>query len=708
MSLETLIQQVQKYSPDTDPLFLQKAYDFARRELGEYVLVPGLSAIDHAVGTAVVLTGLQLGPEAIAAALLHDVPLRTSVTLDRLGQDFGEETARLVESAARLSGVSWGKLEDVKAAGLRKLFLAMVDDVRVVLIRLAEQLNTLHALSLFPPDSRRLKAEETLHIFAPLAHRLGIGSFKWQMEDIALQYLEPQKFKEIAGCLSDFRHIRERAVHTVIDILQRKMRAEGIRADITGRPKHIYSIYKKMKSTQRDFSEIYDVQAVRIVVADVKDCYAVLDLVHGLWPPIPGEFDDYIAVPKPNLYQSLHTAVRGPQERPLEIQIRSRSMHRTAELGIAAHWRYKERAGHDISLDAKVAALRGLLDWQKDLFPEDEGGPPAPVQALTSDVFVLTPRGDIVALPPGATPLDFAYRIHTRIGHRCRGAKVNGKMVPLDHRLQSGDRVEILTGKKESPSRDWLNPRHGYVNSPKARRDIRMWFLKQEREGFVGRGRDLVDRTLKRMGEKIRDYDKLSARYAYARTEDFLEAVGRGLIRPDQLKHSLSEKSAVETRLPERVDVPPAQLSKPGAAVKGMEDLLTRVARCCNPLPGDRIVGYITRGRGITLHRHDCHNAQRLNDRDRLIEVTWGGDSHSYAVPVRILGSGSQKMLKDVAQIIEEEHAKLLGTSVRVSAADRLPTVLATLEIRSVDQLQKILQRIKGLSSVTEARRIVS
>jgi GTP pyrophosphokinase len=708
MNLETLIQQVLNYSPDTDPLFLQSAFDFAQHELGDQELAPGLPAIDHAVGTASVLTSLQLGPEAIAAALLHDVPLRTSVTFDRLGERFGDETAQLVESTARLSGVSWGKLEDVKAASLRKLFLAMVDDVRVALIRLAEQLNTMHALSLFPADSRRRMAEDTLYIFAPLAHRLGIGSLKWQMEDIALQYLEPQKFQEIAGYLSDHRHIRERAVQTVIDILQREMRTQGIHADISGRPKHIYSIYKKMKSTQRDFSEIYDVQAVRIIVEDLKDCYAALDLVHGLWPPIPGEFDDYIVVPKPNLYQSLHTAVRGPQDSPLEIQIRSRSMHRTAELGIAAHWRYKEKAGRDISLDAKVAALRGLLDWQRDLFPQDGERHAAPAHALTTDVFVLTPRGDIVALPPGSTPLDFAYRIHTGIGHRCRGAKVNGKMVPLDHRLQIGDRVEILTGKKESPSRDWLNPRHGFVRSPRARRDIRMWFLKQEREGFVGRGRDMVDRTLKRMGERIRDYDKLSARFSYARSEDFLEAVGRGLIRPDQLKHRLSEKPDAERRLPESIDVEPAQLSKPGAAVKGMEDLLTRVARCCNPLPGDRIVGYITRGRGITLHRHDCHNAQRLDDRDRLIEVTWGGGPHSYAVPVRISGSGSQKMLKDVAQIIEEEHAKLLGTSVRVSSADRLHTVLATLEISSVEQLQKILKRIKGLPSVTEARRIVS
>ncbi len=623
-----------------------------------------------------------------------------------LQKNFGEETARLVESSVRFTRISWGKLEKEKAAALRKLFFAMVDDVRVVLIRLAEQLNFMYTIDTFPSAEREKMAHESLEIFAPLADRLGISSLKWELEDLAGAQLFPEKFREISRHLTRHRDSREQTIHSIIEILTDRMKKTDIVSEVTGRSKHVYSIYRKMLSTQRDISRIYDVQAVRIVVEDIKTCYAALDTVHDLWSPIPGEFDDYIAKPKANLYQSLHTAVVGPGGQAVEIQIRTKAMHRTAELGIAAHWRYKESAKKDISQDVKVAYLRGLLSWQKDLFPpQPDPGKPGH-ESLIQDVFVLTPKGDILALSPGGTPLDFAYRIHTSVGHRCRGAKVNGKMVPLDTSLQHGDCVEILTGKKDAPSRDWLNPRHGFVHSQRARRDIRTWFIRQEREEFVSRGKDVIDRVLKRLGERVRDYDKIADRFLFSKPEDFLEAVGRGILSREYIKNRLAKPvsdQALPLSFPEAM---PAAESGPGLSVKGMDDLLTRTAHCCNPLPGDRITGYITRGRGITIHRQDCYNILRHPDRDRMVDVSWGDASRDYVVSIQVVGSDSQKLLREAARIVEEEKAHLLGTKVTVSSLDRLHTLHASLEIRSVVQMQKILQRLKGLASVLEARRI--
>ncbi len=706
MNIDTLIQQVLNYSPESDPEFLRVVYSFAAGSLEGHELAPGVPGIDHALGTAMVLTRLQLGEAAVAAALLHDLLQVTDVAPATLRKRFGEDTTRLVESTARLNRISWGRLEREKAPDLRRLFLAMVDDVRVVMIRLAEQLNLMYSLSFFSESVRNQNSEESLHIFAPLADRLGIRSFKWELEDLALQQLEPEQFLKISGFLSERRESRERTIRAIITTLQNAMRQAGISGQITGRPKHITGIFKKMESTHRGFTEIYDVQAVRIIVKEVKDCYAALDIVHGLWPPIPGEYDDYIAVPKPNMYRSLHTAVQGPRGRALEIQIRTGEMHRTAEWGIAAHWMYKEKAGRDISVEAKVAYLRGLLAWQRDLFPEGESGPPDQAVPLARDVFVLTPEGDILALPEGATPLDFAYAIHTQVGHRCRGVKVNGKMVTLDHKLQSGDRVEIQTGKKSSPSRDWLNPRRGFIRTQRARRDIRLWFLSQERDEFVARGREMADRTLKRLGERVRDYEKLAVRFGFSRAVDFLEAVGRGKLSAEHIRNRLAKtrEEGLSPTVPESI---PLQVTPTGVTVAGMGDLLTRVARCCSPLPGDRITGYITRGRGITIHRRDCHNIRRLPDRDRLADVSWDEGTRGYSVPIQVVGGGSQKLLKDVAKVVEEEKARLLGTNVRISPTDRLQTLLATLEISSAPQLKRILTRVKGLPSVSDARRIL-
>lgn len=696
MSIETLLQRVLNYYPECDPEFLRSAYVWADQVLYNRKASSGISYIEHALGTAMFLTRYHLEPNAIAAALLHDVLKYADESLDEIRKRFGDETANLVENSYRLSQVAWTSLEDEKATNLRKLFLIMVDDVRVVFIQLAEHLNDMHNLTFLPKNLQKQKAQEALKIFAPLATRLGIRTIKWELEDLALQNLEPKQYKQIVDLVAVRQEKREQGIRTIINTLQKKMREMNIDADIHGRPKHMYSIYKKMKKTHRKFEEIYDVQAVRIIVPEIKDCYAVLDLIHSMWQPVPEEYDDYIAVPKDNMYRSLHTAVIGPQKKALEVQIRTQQMHKTAEHGIAAHWRYKENLGRDVSLEAKIAFLRGLVDWQKNLIVSGKW------------VYVLTPQGDVVELTEGATPIDFAYNIHTNLGHRCRGAKVNSKLVSLDYKLQNGDRVEIIKGKKMSPSRDWLQHQKKFVRTSRARRDIRVWFQKQEWEENVSHGREVLERTLKRIGIKKKQYEKIALLFGYDELEDFLEAVGRNHVSVDQIKSKLTEKKA-ETSITEEtlLTMTPSTIL-PSVSVTGMKDLMTRVAGCCNPLPGNEIIGFITRGRGVTIHRRDCHNIMRQRDSGRLLEVDWGTGVQMYSVPIQVVGGDAKKLLREMATIVEDEKAKIGASNVWTSKKDHLNIITVNVEITSVDQLHKILKRIRSLRTVAEAKRLIS
>jgi GTP pyrophosphokinase len=707
MSIAGLIQKVMNDNPDCDPQFLTEAYDFALAAYQDKEEESGVPLIRHALGTALYLTSLHPDPQAIAAALLHDVLLETEITPARLRKRFGEEVAQLVNSMTRLRRISWGSLEKENTQRLRRMFLAMVDDVRVVLILLSEQLNSLHFLQYLPAATRRERAREALEIFAPLANRLGIRTLKWELEDQALQHLHPSKYREIVDYLAESRDSRELYVRTVITAVKKALSAAGIPAEISGRTKHIYSIYKKMKGTHRDFHEIHDVLGVRLIVPAIKDCYAALDIIHGIWTPIPGEYDDYIAVPKTNRYQSLHTAVKGPQGRSVEIQIRTEKMHRTAELGIAAHWRYKDKESRDIAVDAKVSFLRGLQDWQAHVFAPEEDGKGGPASRLANQVYALTPKGDIKVLPEGATPLDFAYHIHTDVGHRCRGAKVNGKLVTLDHRLQSGDRVEIVTGKQRRPSRDWLQARRGYVTTSRAKRDIRNWFQKQEREEYIVRGREALDRTLKRLGIRRKEYDKVAGLFGYLEMDPFFEAVGRNQISPDHIKTRLRQGGDSKTDERDRresVNTPPAL---PRVTVRGVSDLLSRVARCCQPLPGDEIVGFITRGRGLTIHRSDCHNVLRQQDSGRLMEVDWGKTAAASSIPIQVTGVESEKTLKTIAQIIEDEKAVLSRSGLSPGRSGQQSTAVLNIEIRSAAQLNRILNKIKRLPAVENAQRLL-
>ena len=645
---------------------------------------------------------------------MHDTLEDTEVTYEQLEGEFGSEIAKLVDGVTKLgqidhlSGMSERNIqEDAKAESLRKMFLAMVDDVRVVLIKLADRLHNMRTLSSLPEAKRKRIARETLEIFAPLANRLGIWQIKWELEDLALRHLEPETYKEIATLIHERRPDRERYIARVVTRVRQELEKAGIKAEVTGRPKHIYSIYRKMKRKGVDFDQIYDVRGVRIIVESVRDCYAALGVVHSLWRPIPGEFDDYIATPKDNMYRSLHTAVVGPEGKPLEVQIRTYEMHHTAELGIAAHWRYKEGHKQDPVFDNKIAWLRQLMEWRQEVTDAHEFIDSLKTDVFQDRVYTFTPRGDIVDLPAGSTPIDFAYHIHTEVGHRCRGAKVNGKLVSLDYQLQNGDQVEILTAKRGGPSRDWLNPHLGYVKTSRARNKIRQWFKRQNRDENIVQGREVLERELKRLGLEHIAFDQIAQKFNFDKVDDFLAAIGAGDINAHQiagraLALTQSEEEALEIPVSRAAPAAPPT----GVRVRGVGDLLTHLARCCNPLPGDDIVGYITRGRGVTIHRQDCPNILRVTDRERLIEVDWGVEAtETYPVNVRVEAYDRQGLLRDIASVVADEAINMSAANVVTRKQDHTATMMVTLEITDIDQLSRVLARIERLPNVLEARR---
>lgn len=630
MDIEALIQQVQEYNPKIDPTYLKTVYTYMMEAIEGQQEDSGLSSAQHALGTAMYLADLRLDPSAISAALLHDILLKTSVPLESIRCRFGDVTAKLVEGFTLLDRITWEKLKEENVENLQRMFLAIADDSRVVIIKLAEQLDRLRNLGSLSKSTQKRVTEETLHIFAPLANKLGMWSLKGELEDAALQYLEKMKFDDINQRLAEHTHVRERQIRSIIRTIRMKLTDLGISAEILGRPKHVYSIYKKMEDTGRDFKEIYDIRGVRIIVSSIKDCYATLDVIHGLWKPIREEFDDYIANPKSNGYRSIHTSVLGPQKKPLEIQIRTQAMHQIAEFGLASHWRYKEKTGYDINIEAKISYLRILLEWQQELAESEASFESLKAPAFAESVYVFTPQGDIIDLKEGATPLDFAYRVHTDLGHLCRGAKVNGKLVSLDYTLKNGDRVEIVKSKEKRPSRDWLNPRLGYAHSSKTKQKIRYWFRKQEREKNVVRGRETLERELRRSSLRDKNYEEIAVLFNYKKPEDLFEAIARSEISAQHISEKLirkeqkTEPQIHPLRQPLESDaVESAPPAIPKVLVTGMKGFLTRTALCCRPQPGDDIVGFVTQGRGVTVHRRVCHNIVRHKDSSRLIEVDW-------------------------------------------------------------------------------------
>jgi GTP pyrophosphokinase len=716
MDIETLLSRVDNL-PQSDLDLIRRAYDVALLAHDGQKRASGEPYIVHSLAVAQLLADLRLDAATIAAGLLHDVPEDTIVALDDLYQEFGGEVANLVDGVTKLrhidqlSQISSNGLRDEKAESLRKMFLAMVDDVRVVLIKLADRMHNMRTLDALSEEKRRRIARETLEIFAPLANRLGIWQMKWELEDLGFRHLKTETYKEIAKLIDERRADRELYIENIINVLEERLEAEGIKAEVYGRPKHIYSIYRKMERKGVGFDQIYDIRAVRIVVNEIKDCYAALGIVHTLWSPIPGEFDDFIATPKDNMYRSLHTAVLAPGGRPLEVQIRTHEMHRTAEYGIAAHWRYKEQTKRDIVFENKIAWLRQLMEWRRDVTDAQEF-----VDALKTDVFqdrvyVFSPKGEVFDLPAASTPIDFAYQVHTEIGHRCRGAKVNGRLVALDYQLKSGDQVEILTAKRGGPSRDWLNPQLGYVKTSRARQKIRQWFRRQKWAENIARGREMLEKELKRLSLEQENFEEIAALFSFDKTDDFLAAVGYGDINPHQITAKVLEHREDETDL-DFTAAPPPALDISGINVRGVGGVYTNLARCCNPLPGDDIVGYITRGRGVTIHRRDCPNVLSRStggEAERFIEVEWGRvERQTYPVAIKVRAWDRSGLLRDIATVVADEDVSLSAANVTTRKKENIATITATLEITGIVQLSRILAKVERLPNVLEARRLVS
>jgi GTP pyrophosphokinase len=734
MTIDNLIHALpENYSP-LDKEMIQRAYHYAEKAHEGQTRVSGEPYIIHCVAVATILADLKVPAAIVAAGLLHDTVEDTDATLEDLTNEFGEEIAQLVDGVTKLTHLPFvtrsgvhprenggvnaiepvypPEEEDARKRALthetlRKTFLAMGEDIRVVLIKLSDRLHNMRTLGYMPAEKRKRIAQETLDIFAPLANRLGIWQIKWELEDLAFRYVNPEKFKEIAELLALRRADRENQVIEIIQHLQDVLKQEGVEAEISGRPKHIFSIYKKMTERGKAFDTLMDLRGVRLIVEDKQTCYAALGVIHTHWRPIPQEFDDYIAGPKDNMYQSLHTAVWYDDGRPLEVQIRTREMHQNAEYGIAAHWRYKERNGRlDEAYEQRVNLLRRLMAWRHDVTDAQEF-----VEGMRTDVFqdrvyVFTPRGDIIDLPSGATPIDFAYHVHTQIGHRCRGAKVNGRLVTLDYPLKTGDMVEILTAKHGGPSRDWLNANLKLVNTQRARAKIRAWFKEQDREQNLTQGKALLERELRRLGLEM-EPELLAETFDFRSADDLYVSIGCGDMSLGRIINKLSdlskEKQEEDTLVAQAAS---ERLEKEATSVTvlGLKGMLTTFARCCKPVQGDEITGYITRGRGVTIHRQDCPNILRLNDRERIIKVSWGPTPKTYPVPVLIKAYDRAGLMGDISTVLNEENINILDVHLRVN--HHLAYLTLVLEIGDIAQLSRVLTRIENLPNVTDAQRV--
>jgi GTP pyrophosphokinase len=717
MDLDDLLKKIPETAAPAERDLVARAYKAADRAHAGQKRLSGEKYVQHCLAVADILADLNAPPAVLAAGLLHDTVEDTSIKLEDLRRDFGEEVAALVDGVTKLDElprVSRGaarKKADTQRAELaketlRKTFLAMGDDVRVVVIKLADRLHNMRTLSYLPPDKRQRIALETLEIFAPLANRLGIWQMKWELEDLSFRYVIPEKYKEIAGLVAERRADRQHDMETITARLREELSKAGIEAEVRGRPKHLYSIYRKMERKQVPFELVYDVRGVRVLVASESDCYLALGTIHSLWKPIPGAFDDYIATPKDNFYQSLHTAVVFDDGRTVEVQIRTRGMDESAEFGIAAHWRYKEGRKRDRDFEQRINWLRRLMEWRKDVDNATDFVDAMKSEVFNDRVYVFTPRGDIIDLPAGSTPIDFAYHIHTDIGHRCRGAKVNGRLVNLDAKLQTGEAVEILTAKRGGPSRDWLNPSLEMVRTQRAMSKIRQWFKREDREQNISDGRQLLERELRRLGLEGVAYEQIARDLGYTQVEDLMAAIGCGDVNLGKVVSHLAEAKLPELDLPRPLDLEArgGRLAPEEVTILGVSGLLTNVARCCKPLPGDPIVGYITRGRGATIHRRDCPNVLRIRDKERLVQVSWGQARETYPVSVRIRAYDRDGLMRDVSTLVANEGISM--SSIHVSTKSSLAIFDLVMGVTDLTQLSRVLNRLEALPNVLEARRL--
>ena len=726
--LDQLLEKVSAYLPEEAAGLIKDAYHFADRSHDGQWRKSGEPYIAHPLEIALYLSELRLDGETIAASLLHDVVEDCDVPLSELSRRFGPEIAKLVDGVTKLTRLD-SRIHDplntladspdddiddpgsLYAESLRKMLVSMAEDIRVVLIKLADRMHNMRTLDALPPEKRRRIAQETLDIYSPLAHRLGIWEIKWQLEDMAFRHLDMDKYREISRILSARRVEREAYVAQVSELLRLQLETAGVKADVSGRPKNIYSTYRKIQKYEtqgKELREIYDLFALRVLVEQDADCYRALGAVHQLWRPIPGQFDDYVANPKENLYQALHTTVICEGGTPLEVQIKTHDMHRIAEYGVAAHWRYKEGSplkGADVRFEEKMAWLRQLLEWQRDVTGTAEFIESVKQDIFHDQVFVYTPKGRIVELTAGSTPVDFAYKIHTELGHRCVGAKVNGKLVSLDTTLQNGDTVEIMNTKSDrGPSLDWLNPNRGYVRSATARQSIRQWFRRQERGANIQRGREMLRRELRRLNQKFED-SEVVALFKYDTIEDLLANLGSGGVTENQLAQRLAHaRQEPEHPLAQkRTDLP---LSSPtsGITVLGVGDLLTRMGRCCNPIPGDGITGFVTRSRGVTVHKRNCPSVEHEDEKERFVPVEWGQAKQLYPVRVTMRAYDRVGLLRDLTQNVSEEGVNISAV-VTTQLSDGTVNMTFNVHTTGLEQLGKLFSKLEGVRSCISVHR---
>jgi len=704
-SFSQLKGKAEVYLPAERIAVVEEAYRFAAEAHQGQMRLSGDPYLEHPVQTAIILAELQLDAASLAAALLHDVPENCGIPIEKIKDKFGLEISRLVDGVTKLGKVSLQAAgtapREAQAENLRKMLVAMAEDLRVVFIKLADRLHNMRTLDALAPEKQHSVAQETLEIFTPLAHRLGIWELKWHLEDLAFQYLEPEKFRRIVTLLAARRAQRESFIAQVTDILKKELDKVGLRAELSGRPKHIYSIHQKMERG-RDFNDIYDLLALRVLVSTVPDCYSTVGIIHSLWHPIPEEFDDYIANPKPNGYQSLHTAVMCFGTTPLEVQIRTREMNYNDEYGVAAHWRYKQGQKADLHFEEKVGWLRQLVEWHRELSGSEEFLESVKTDIFIDQVFVYTPKGDIKDLPRGSTPLDFAYRVHTELGHRCIGAKVNGRLVPLDYELKNGDAVDIMSTKGEKgPSLDWLNPHLGLVRTSHAKEKIRQWFKRQERAENIERGRQILDKELRHLGITI-EREELAELCNFSNAEDFLAAIGYGGISTHQIVTKLAAQEEAPKVIPE---VAPRKPVPSTVNVLGVGNLVTHLAQCCHPVPGDKIIGYITRSRGVTIHRLDCHSVRQEDEKDRLVPVEWGQTDALYPVNIQVEAWDRVGLMRDITVIVAEEKVNITSLVTR-NQSDRTTTMELTMETQGLAQLSRLLKKIESVKGVIRIVRI--
>lgn len=716
MDIDGLKQRVQDYNPkEEDWAFIYKAYTYALKAHEGQKRASGASYITHPLNVAYILAELELDVVTIVTGLLHDILEDTTVDYEEIEKEFGEEVAYLVDGVTKLGRMEFHSKEEQQAETWRKMFLAMARDIRVILVKLADRTHNMYTLHHLPEHKRKEVSRETLEIYTPLAHRLGIYKIKWELEDLAFRYLNRKAYYYIVDRLAKKRNEREEFIEEMIKVLQDKLAEAEINADISGRAKNIYSIYTKMYEQGKDFNEIYDLTAVRIITDSIKDCYAALGVVHTVWPPIPGHFKDYIAMPKPNMYQSLHTTVVCAENELLEVQIRTWEMHRTAEYGIAAHWRYKEKVKDDKVSEEKLSWLRQVLEWQQDLKDAREFMEHLKIDLFTDEVFVFTPKGDVIDLPSGSIPIDFAYKIHTDIGHSCVGAKINGRIVPLDYQLKTGDIVEIITSKQGAPSRDWLK----MVKSSQAKSKIRNWFKKEKKEENIVRGKEILEKELNKMHldshTLMKEYlvEEVGRKFNILSAEDVYATVGFGGLSPQQVITKLKDEYDKQFGQQERKQLPTLEL-KPGeintattkgVKVQGLGNLLVRFSRCCSPLPGDDIVGFITRGRGVSIHRKSCPNIYRVNSDERFIEVSWASsDDVSYPVEIEVTAVDRPNLLADVLNALSDTKVNITSANARTTK-DKKAIVHLSFVVKNLNQLENIMNKIKRVRDVFSVER---